>query len=775
MLNYSNLNDVEFEYLCQEIMQKILKTSLRRFARGKDGGIDLVDTLSNDNIVIQVKHYINSSTETLISSLKNELKKVQILRPKQYYICCSKELTPKKVKEIYTLFADFMESDKNIVTLTEIDDFLQKPENNDILTKHYKLWLDSIGILEKLSNNDTFIDCESLLSNIDNDKKFFVKTKVFDKCLDCLSHNKTLFITGNPGVGKTITSKMLILYYATKEFKVRYTTNSTDLKELKKSLSRNPDTKEIILVDDCFGQAYFEMKSSQNEELLSLIKYVNLSKNKLLVLNSRITIFQEAKEQKPELIQSLENGEYKVFIIDMNAMTLVEKAKIFYNHLYFNNTQPNFLKEIKRDKNYLKIIEHSNYNPRLIEFVCNPNRYKNTRESDYFKYIISQLNNPKQLWKDEYERKLQKTDRIFLSTLFSISDKEVDKKLLLECFNNAITNETDIDLTINQFEASMIRLTDSFIKIIEKKGSQLISVLNPSINDYIEGRLKENVIERQTIIKNSLYITQLQRVLTSDEFYKEAIILLTTHKLDKLFFESTSQKHALMVYCIAKGKICDLRYKDIIFSYLKNPDVLAIKQILKMPLNIIIRELFNDKLYEFYGINEFLIEQNGIHEMLSTLEFDDVIALVDIIDEKIINLKDRKIFIEIATEEIKDAIEVYFEDVDISNFIVDIGPFIEGAYSFDGEYFDENSAVERLQDRIIELATEYVENQLRLLPNDIIISDDFLYDIPISVNGASDAVDAYLSNYSDYDFYDDEKSLDKKTELDEVDSIFNRI
>ena len=40
--------------------------------------------------------------------------------------------------------------------------------------------------------------------------------------------------------------------------------------------------------------------------------------------------------------------------------------------------------------------------------------------------------------------------------------------------------------------------------------------------------------------------------------------------------------------------------------------------------------------------------------------------------------------------------------------------------------------------------------------------------ITSSVNGASDAVDAYLSNYSDYDFYDDEKSLDKKTELDEV-------
>ena len=41
LLNYSNLNDVEFEYLCQDIMSKKLGTSLRRFAAGKDGGIDL--------------------------------------------------------------------------------------------------------------------------------------------------------------------------------------------------------------------------------------------------------------------------------------------------------------------------------------------------------------------------------------------------------------------------------------------------------------------------------------------------------------------------------------------------------------------------------------------------------------------------------------------------------------------------------------------------------------------------------------------------------------
>ena len=113
-----------------------------------------------------------------------------------------------------------------------------------------------------------------LLSSIENDKKFFVQTQAFYKALHYLENNKTLFIVGNPGVGKTITSKMLVLYYAAIKYKVRYTTNTTDLQSLKKSISQNPKEKEIILIDDCFGQAYFQMKDSQNEELLSLIKYM---------------------------------------------------------------------------------------------------------------------------------------------------------------------------------------------------------------------------------------------------------------------------------------------------------------------------------------------------------------------------------------------------------------------------------------------------------------------------------------------------------------------
>ena len=56
MLNYSNLNDVEFEYLCKDVMTKILGIHLERFGSGRDGGVDLTDNAYKKEIVI---HFLN--------------------------------------------------------------------------------------------------------------------------------------------------------------------------------------------------------------------------------------------------------------------------------------------------------------------------------------------------------------------------------------------------------------------------------------------------------------------------------------------------------------------------------------------------------------------------------------------------------------------------------------------------------------------------------------------------------------------------------------------
>ena len=776
MLNYANLSDVEFEWLCCDIMQKKLGRKLRIFGKGKDGGIDLTDNIVYKNIIVQVKHYIDPTSSTLINALKKELEKVNELKPKQYYICCSKNLTPQNVADIYNMFKSYMSSDANIITLNEIEVFLTNKKNEDILLKHYKLWLDSTGILEIIGNRNIFIDCEVLLSNIHNDQKFFVETSAFKKCLACLSKNKVLFITGKPGVGKTITSKMLVMYYAAKGYIVRYTSNSSDLKELKKSLTIRPEINEIILVDDCLGQAYFEMKKSQNEELISLIKFVNLSKNKLLILNSRVTIFQEAKEQKPELVKSLENEEYRVLFIDMNTISYIEKAKILYNHLYFNKISNDYFNEIKKDQRYFEIIRHKNYNPRIIEFITNSHRTSNISVKEYYTFIINQLNNPKEIWKDEYERRLQKVDRLFLSTLYSLTDKEVEIQLLRDCFEIMICPDKNIDKTINQFEAAQIRLLDGFIKIIDKKGTKMISMVNPSINDYFSYRLRENKSERKELLANILHIWQFNRLVTREEFGNEAIQLIYGDQLKSLIFETNRQRNAFIVYAISVGKICDYSFCKEVYRYLTDITDLIIQQIVTVKFYFILNGLFSDNLYAFYNIHNFIFEGNGLEQMLFGHDIEDTVEIINIIYNKITNEFEKDKFIEIATEALKTAIMIYCDDfVDVSELDIDINSIINSCYT---EYGDVNErlAEDRLLEKAIDEILDNINFELSLLPDEIKITGDFISNLNISVSGIDEAIYENMrpGNDIEEDYYFELYDKENEDEIEKINNIFDR-
>ena len=201
MFNYHSLRDDEFEDLCKDILEKEINTKLRVFSRGKDGGVDLTDDVVDKNTVVQVKHYINSTFASLKGSMKKEIEKIKKIKPKKYYICCGKELTCENIKELYEIFSDFMESDKNIYTLKEIEEFLQKDENSEIVRRHFKLWLHSTDILSQIYNQDKFIDCESLLYDIKKESQLFIQTNSYFECLDYLEKNNTIIMIGAPGVG----------------------------------------------------------------------------------------------------------------------------------------------------------------------------------------------------------------------------------------------------------------------------------------------------------------------------------------------------------------------------------------------------------------------------------------------------------------------------------------------------------------------------------------------------------------------------------------------
>lgn len=175
MFDYNLLDDLEFESLCRDIMSRKLNKKLYKFPRGRDGGIDISDDELKPKIIIQVKHYANSTVSNLISSLREEKDKLQKLKPENYYLFTSLELTRKKREEIIEMFSPYMKSLENIITKDEINVFLNDPSNTDILNKYYQLWIPSVNILSqylsKAVNNDSY----ALLSDIEDKKIIMLK------------------------------------------------------------------------------------------------------------------------------------------------------------------------------------------------------------------------------------------------------------------------------------------------------------------------------------------------------------------------------------------------------------------------------------------------------------------------------------------------------------------------------------------------------------------------------------------------------------------------
>lgn len=776
LLNYKDLNDVEFEYLCKDIMQEMLGVELYNFAPGADGGIDLTDNVNTKNIVVQIKHYENSTISTLITNIKKEIPKVEKLNPNQYYICCSKELSPQKVDEIYSYFSTYMNSPANIITLNEIDNFLTDSKNLEILKKHYKLWIESTGILQDIFNNNIFIDCETLLANIENEKNLFVYTSAFSDALKCLQNNKVLFITGNPGVGKSITSKMLILHYANNGYQVRFTRSACNLSDLKKSLSRNPNVKEIILIDDCFGQAYFEMKDSQNEELISLINYVNISPNKLLILNSRVTILQEAKERKPELVKCFKNEKFKVNIIDMSVIPNIEKAKILYNHMCFYNISKKHFNEIKKERRYYDIINHPNYSPRIIEFVSEPSRCKSIVSSDYYDFVIQQLDNPREIWKDEYEKKLQKADRLLLLTIYSLSDSFVNEELVKNCFERRISSEKDIDKTINQYEASLSRLSEGFVRIVDDKGVKKLSMVNPSINDYLDGRMAESHLEKQMLIDNSYSVQQKERLLSENEFDEFVLTLLINNKLDDYLFNSEEEKETIVAYYVGKYKILNPIYYPYILNYLLNPRVLKIYGNTRIPYFRIIKPLFDENVCNFYKLKDFVYDINNLESLLSIFDIDEMTEFVKLID-KFFTDDNRDVFIQLTSEYLQTAINDYCSDIDADEYDAYVDNAISMSSCYDEELgemdVDIGEAVEYIEDDIISDVIDEIEDKLSNLPKDIQEYKEYTQNLTFDIWGVEELVVSAL-DVSDYDteFHEHSRNLEKSD--NEIDYIFNR-
>lgn len=768
MYNFNNLSDFEFEILCKDIMQKKLGMKLYTFQKGRDGGIDITDDPSKKTVIIQVKHYINSKYTDLISSLRKEVGKVKDLHPQRYYVCCAVKLTAKNKQEIYNLFSDYMESANDVMSLLDIDEFLQNVEYVDIVRRHYKLWLESTNILSEIMNQSVFVDCESLLYNIEESSREFVATKCYYECLDILDQERMLLLLGMPGTGKTVTTKMLALYYASKGYIIRYTTNG-DIKDLKNALSTQKDIPEVILLDDCLGQHYFKMKEMQEHELLGLIKYVAMNKSKKLIMNSRVTIFQQAKEQSIELRQFAEDKKFKIKILDMSKISISDKGRIFYNHIYFKGLPTNYYQDILRDFNYRKIVMHGNYTPRIMEFVTREANYRNVLGEYYFEYVMKCLDNPTEIWHDEFSEKLQQEDRVFMTTLYSLTDTSVDAEALKRAYNFRLSHTMTIDTSRNIWEDVLKRLEGAFILIIEKNGRKEIGVINPSVNDFLKEYLQKNNIERESIKENATEYEQVKR-----GFSKKMSDIVQIGEANLFNYASPNEELFVILSYICRLGVLHDNYKYVVKNFFEVLPFGSFDGMLNRCeiFSILLSQKFNG-FYETYAC----IDDGNLLELFWSMDLNEYYSLVTTAEKYRVDffyMEYRDIFI----EGLNNAIVAYMEDIDSDDYYgeYDINDLLKQNTKFNGycTELDKESVVQIICEWIKEDVEQEISEKISNIPQEILSTIKISRDnINIDTTDVESFVESYIEpSEPEYDHHENDYDDGGVSEMSILDCIF---
>lgn len=740
MYNFANLDATEFEYLCKDVMSRKLNKEFKRFAAGRDKGIDSLYMDDQEKIIVQVKCYTKSSFSSLKRSLKEELRKIEKENPSEYYVCCSKELTADNKEEIKDIFSKYMKSIDNVIDLIDINDFLDIEENKDILKRHYKLWLGSTNILENMLSNDISMDTKVLIKDIKDKANMLVETSIYHQAIECLERNNVLIIIGDLGIGKTTTSFMVILNYIMQDYKLKYSTDCMNLSDLKKAISQSSNEKEIIYLDDCFGQAYFKMKESQENELVQLIKYVQLCPQKKLLLNSRITIYQEAKINT-SLLQIEEKNDYEVLTLNSSKLTINDRSLILYNHLTFSEIPQEYKNEIYKDKRYLKIIQHKNFNPRIIEFVTNKNRSENITVEQYYSFVLNSLDNPKEVWEQEYSKNLKKEDRILLTTLYSLTNTSISLDIVQKCFNARINELSNIDTSLDYFSDSLNRLNGSMIKVVNYNHRKYLSVLNPSINDFLEAKLNNLPNERKSILETALSINQFAKLLSKEEFENKLKTIIKDHTIDNYLFENEDQKSDYIVYGCLVFQIYDLYYKDYIVSYVLGMYIIDLgtyDTIIFPFFDEIIDLIFNEEFMDFYQLKDIINNGGNLNKIIISLYFnlgldlDEITTFISEINQFLDNKKELAFYIQDALEYI---IKYQYSEIDSPEELLFrhlIGVEVKNA--------------DELNQALIYALKEEIKYYLSCLPDEFKMDLNFVDDLEMHVMIAEDLVKDYVGD-----------------------------
>ena len=511
MLDYDFkiLQPSEFECFSRDLLQAREDIFIESFADGRDKGIDLRFAYSKDKTcIVQCKRY--KEWKELKGKLKEEVEKVKRLSPQRYILTTSVDLTVKQKDEVLAMFNPFILSGMDVLGKKDLNNLLEK--NPEIEKNYHKLWLASTNVLNTIINRATLNWSSFELEKIEKDIRLYVENESLNKALDVLKENHYVVISGIPGIGKTTLARMLVYTMLARGYEEFVYVD--DMDTAAKMFSK--EKRQIFFFDDFLGANSFVQQSvSFENKLITFIDKVRNSKHTLFILSTREYVLSEAMAHYEKL--SMSNIDIAKCTIELEYYTKTIRAKILYNHLAEANIPPEYINVFIDKRGYMTIINHQNFNPRVIESIIKEQIWETIDSNDFANKVKEFFDNPISVWQFAFE----KLDVETRSTLLVLGT--MGGHVRLDDFQEGyrqfcILTSQEVGLKYDdvKWRQSLKVLMNCFLKIDNRNGIKLVTMYNPSIADFIVFYLNQNTTTALQIIRGACFIEQLYNVFSDN-------------------------------------------------------------------------------------------------------------------------------------------------------------------------------------------------------------------------------------------------------------------
>lgn len=475
MYDFRTLSPIDFELLVRDLLQAELGITMESFGTGKDGGIDFRFAMADQDVVVQAKHHVEGGPRSLLRAALKEDSKVLKLAPSRYILVTSLSLTPELKRKIIQAMPSTPVSAGDVIGREDLNNFLGLHPH--VLRQHFKLWLTSTEVLERILHSAVYNRTEAELARIKQLVPKFVHNASVAEAETILEDRGALIIAGEPGVGKTTLGRMLLWLHMEQNWKVFVV---DDLQEA--MAVSTVGEKRLIFLDDFLGQISLtnELLGKVDQRLPVFLDRLRNNKDLRFILTTRLYLLNQAQIQSDKL--SSPRVEASEMILNVGVYTRIIKAKVVFNHIYFSDLVDEEKAKLLDGDFFLKMIDHRNFSPRLIELLTSADYYSVGDESIQAT-VLRVLDNPSELWERPYRSHLSADARCLLWATF-FTGPYVGMDLCLQLFKRITANaglQIASSEAVSRFRTGLKELSGSFVTV----GDQEISFANPGIRDFL--------------------------------------------------------------------------------------------------------------------------------------------------------------------------------------------------------------------------------------------------------------------------------------------------